>query len=95
MPIGKAVYLKGSNARFVSSENGAQTGITRNRTTVGSWERFTVVDAVNGKIAIKGTNGRYVASENETQAMRCDRTAIGVYEAFAWVAVNGTTVQLR
>jgi GH35 family endo-1,4-beta-xylanase len=94
-PVGKAIYLKGSNAKFVSSENGAQTGITCNRTTVGGWERFTVVSAGNGKIALKGTNGRYISSENGAQAMRCDRTAIGTSEAFDWVAVNGTTVQLR
>jgi hypothetical protein len=94
-PVGKAIYLKGNNARFVSSENGAQSGITCNRTAVGSWERFTVVSAGNGKIALKGTNGRYISSENGAQAMRCDRTAIGSYESFDWVAVNGTTVQLR
>jgi GH35 family endo-1,4-beta-xylanase len=94
-PVGKAITLRGSNARFVSSENGAQSGITCNRTAVGSWERFTVVSAGNGKIALKGTNGRYVSSENGTQAMRCDRTTIGASEAFDWVAVNGTTVQLR
>jgi GH35 family endo-1,4-beta-xylanase len=94
-PIGKAITLKGNNARFVSSENGTQSGITCNRTAVGSWERFTVVNAGNGKIALKGTNGRYVSSENGVQAMRCDRTTIGTAEAFDWVAVNGTTVQLR
>jgi GH35 family endo-1,4-beta-xylanase len=94
-PVGKAITLRGNNVRFVSSENGAQTGITCNRTTVGSWERFTVVGAGNGKIALKGTNGRYVSSENGAQAMRCDRTTIGASEAFDWVAVNGTTVQLR
>jgi FRG1-like domain/Glycosyl hydrolase family 26 len=94
-PIGKAITLRGSNVRFVSSENGAQSGITCNRTAAGSWERFTVVSAGNGKIALKGTNGRYLSSENGTQALRCDRTTIGASEAFDWVAVNGTTVQLR
>jgi GH35 family endo-1,4-beta-xylanase len=94
-PIGQAIVLTGSNAKFVSSENGAQSGITCNRTAAGAWERFTVVSAGNGKVALKGTNGRYISSENGTQAMRCDRTAIGTNEAFDWVAVNGTTVQLR
>jgi endo-1,4-beta-D-glucanase Y len=95
IPIGKAITLAGNNARYVSTENGAQSGITCNRTAVGSWERFTVVSAGNGKIALKGTNGRYLSSENGAQAMRCDRTAIGATEAFDWVAVNSTTVQLR
>ncbi len=94
-PVGQAITLKGNNAKFVSSENGAQSGITCNRTTVGTWERFTVVSAGNGKVALKGTNGRYVSSENGTQAMRCDRTTIGTQEAFDWVSINSTTVQLR
>jgi hypothetical protein len=94
-PVGQAITLRGNNVRFVSSENGAQTGITCNRTAVGAWERFTVVSAGNGKIALKGTNGRYISSENGAQAMRCDRTAIGTQEAFDWVSVNSTTVQLR
>jgi Secretion system C-terminal sorting domain/Glycosyl hydrolase family 26 len=94
-PIGKAIYLKGNNAKFVSSENGAQSGITCNRAAVGSWERFTVVSAGNGKIALKATNGRYISSENGAQAMRCDRASIGSLESFDWVAVNGNTVQLK
>jgi GH35 family endo-1,4-beta-xylanase len=94
-PVGQAIYLKGNNAKFVSSENGSGTGITCNRTTVGSWERFTVVNAGNGKIALKGTNGKYVSSENGTQAMRCDRATIGTSESFDWVVVNASTVQLK
>lgn len=94
-PVGKAITIRGNNIRYVSSENGAQSGITCNRTAVGAWERFTVVSAGNGKVALKGSNGRYVSSENGTQAMRCDRTTIGAYEAFDWIAVNSTTVQLK
>jgi GH35 family endo-1,4-beta-xylanase len=95
IPIGKAIWLKGNNGRYVSSENGAPSGITCNRTAVGSWERFTVVDAGGGKIGLKGENGRYISSENGVEAMRCDRTYIGTYEAFDWVIVNSNTVQLK
>ncbi len=94
-PVGKAIYLKGNNGRFVSSENGSGTGITCNRTVVGSWERFTVVNAGNGKIALKGTNGKYVSSENGVQAMRCDRASISSLESFNWIIVNGNTLQLK
>lgn len=95
VPIGKAIWLKGNNGRYVSSENGAPSGITCNRTAVGAWERFTVVDAGGGKIGLKGENGRYISSENGVEAMRCDRTYIGTYEAFDWIAVGTNTVQLK
>jgi hypothetical protein len=93
-PIGKAVYLQGNNGRYVCSENGAQSGITCNRTAVGAWERFTVVSASNGKIALKGTNGKFISSENGAQAMRCDRATIGANESFDWIG-SGNSVQLR
>jgi GH35 family endo-1,4-beta-xylanase len=94
-PVGQAISIFGNNAKFVSSENGAATGMNCNRATVGGWERFTVVNAGNGKVALKGTNGRYASSENGLQAMRCDRTTIGTSEAFDWVSVGGNNFQLK
>jgi hypothetical protein len=94
-PVGNAISMKGNNAKFVSSENGLATGMNCNRAAVGSWERFTVVNADNGKVAFKGSNGNYVSSENGTRAMRCDRTVIGLYESFDWIPVNATAFQLR
>jgi GH35 family endo-1,4-beta-xylanase len=94
-PVGQAISIFGNNAKFVSSENGAQTGMNCNRGAVGAWERFTVVNAGNGKVALKGTNGKFVSSENGTQAMRCDRATIGTSEAFDWVSVGGNNFQLK
>jgi Secretion system C-terminal sorting domain/Fascin domain/Glycosyl hydrolase family 26 len=93
-PIGKAIYLQ-NGGKYVSSENGAESGMKCNRPTVGAWERFTVVAQANGKVALKGTNGRYVSSENGTQAMRCDRTTVGTQELFDLINVTETSFQLR
>ncbi|MCG8700078.1 MAG: trypsin-like peptidase domain-containing protein, partial [Bacteroidales bacterium] len=61
IPIGKKISLKGNNGKYVSSENGKKA-MNCNRTSVAKWEKFTVVDAGNGKIALKGSNGKYVNS---------------------------------
>ncbi|MCG8701371.1 MAG: trypsin-like peptidase domain-containing protein, partial [Bacteroidales bacterium] len=51
IPIGKKISLKGNNGKYVSSENGKKA-MNCNRTSVAKWEKFTVVDAGNGKIAL-------------------------------------------
>jgi hypothetical protein len=77
------VALRGSNGRYVSSENGAAP-MTCSRLTIGGWEQFDWVDAGGGKIALRGTNGQYVSSENGTVAMMCNRPTIQGWEQFSW-----------
>ena len=51
-PIGKTITLTGNNGNYVCSENGT-TAMNCNRTAAGAWEKFTVVDAGNGKVRYK------------------------------------------
>lgn len=93
-PIGQTITLKGFNNMFVSSENGTEP-MWCNREEVGDWEKFLVVDASNGKIALRSM-GKYVSSENgATSGITCNRTAIGGWEAFDWVSVGSNQVALR
>ncbi|MBS7564111.1 glucosylceramidase [Mucilaginibacter sp. Bleaf8] len=80
VPVGQTVTLKGINNAFVSGENGTQA-MTCTRTTAGDWERFTIVDAGSGKVALQSM-GKYVSSENGTQAITCSRTSVGDWEKF-------------
>ncbi len=77
----KIISIKGNNNRYISSENGKKS-ITINRTSVGSWERFKLVDLGNGKVAFKGNNNKYLSSENGTKPMNCNRSRIGSLEQF-------------
>jgi len=93
IPIGQTITFKGSNGKYVSSENGTQA-MTCNRTVAQGWEQFLVVDAGGGKIALKNL-GKYVSSENGTQPITCNRAAIGPWEQFDWVNNPDGTVALR
>jgi len=53
-----------------------------------------VVNAGNGKIALIN-QGKYVCSENGSQAMNCNRTAIGPWEQFDWITNADGTISLR
>lgn len=92
-PIGMTVTLKGTNNLYVSSENGTQP-MNCNRTAVGGWESFLVVDAGNGKIALRN-NDKYVSSENGLQPITCNRTAIGIWEQFDWITNTDGTISLK
>ncbi|WP_130735117.1 cellulase family glycosylhydrolase [Flavobacterium sp. J27] len=86
-PFNQTIWLRNSN-QYVCSNNGVGP-ITANRTSVSLWEKFTVINAGDGKIALRGNNGKYVNSQNGTAAMTCSSNAIAGWEAFEWVEMNG------
>lgn len=92
-PIGQVISIKGFNNQFVSGENGA-TAMWCNRPTAGDWEKFTVIDAGNGKVALRSM-GKYVSSENGVASITCSRTTIGDWEKFDWVVNPDGTISLR
>src|SRR5690349_2232655 len=55
--VGEIVSFKGSNGLYVCGENGTQA-MRCNRTTASDWEKFTVVDAGGGKVALRSM-GKY------------------------------------
>ncbi|PUZ27070.1 Beta-glucanase, GH16 family [Chitinophaga costaii] len=91
-PIGSVISLKGSNGLYVSGENGTQA-MTCNRTTADDWEKFTVLDAGNGKVSLRSM-GKYVSSEDGTQAITCNRTTVGDWEKFTWQVQPDGTISL-
>ncbi|WP_025145632.1 glycosyl hydrolase family 18 protein [Pedobacter jeongneungensis] len=83
IPYGTVISLKGFNNKYVSGQNGT-AAMTCNTTTATSTERFTVIDAGGGKVALRSM-GKYVSSENGTQAVTCSRATISDWEKFDWV----------
>lgn len=92
-PIGQTIWLRGNNNQYVSSENGT-VPMRCNRTAIGGWEQFTVVDAGGGKIALRSQN-KYVSSENGASAITCNRASIGDWEKFDWVVNADGKISFR
>ncbi|MFD6304377.1 hypothetical protein ACFWFF_15095 [Streptomyces sp. NPDC060223] len=55
-----------------------------NRTCVGTWEKFTLVDAGNGNVALRAqADNLYVCADNAgTSPLIANRTAVGTWEQF-------------
>jgi endonuclease/exonuclease/phosphatase family metal-dependent hydrolase len=92
IPFGQYIWLQ-NGGKYVTSNNGT-SAIICDRPSVQAWEKFLVVDAGGGKVALRGSNGRYVSSENGVAAMTCTRQAYSDWEKFSWVAVSSNQVAL-
>ncbi|AXG70679.1 endoglucanase C307 [Kordia sp. SMS9] len=86
-PIGSYVWLKNNN-KYVTSNNGSGP-MTANRTSVGGWEKFQVVNAGGTKIALKGNNNKYVNSQNGNSPLTCTSNSVSGWESFEWIEING------
>lgn len=93
VPVGKVITLQGNNGLFVSGENGTKA-MTCTRTTPGTWEQFSVLDAGSGKVHLRSM-GQYVSSENGIKAMNCNRATAASYETFDWITNDDGTISLR
>lgn len=92
-PVGQVISLRGLNNLFVCGQNGTQA-MQCDKSVAGDWEKFTVVDAGDGKIALKSMD-KYVSSENGTQAITCSRTSVGDWEKFDWMVNADGKISLR
>lgn len=94
-PVGSTIWLMGYNGKYVSSNNGT-SAMMCDRTSPQGWEKFDVVNAGNGKVALRGSNGMYVSSENgAATGMFCNRASIAGWEQFDWISQGSGKVSLR
>jgi type 1 glutamine amidotransferase len=96
-PVPSVVSLRArANNRYVSAANGTAPLIA-NATTVGTWERYDLIDLGAGKVALRSKgNARYVCAENAgAAALIANRTAAGPWETFVLVRNSDGTVSLR
>lgn len=98
IPYGSTISLQANaNKKFVVAENGGNSYLIANRTAVGGWEQFEVVNAGGGYVALKAlVNNKYVVAENGgTTWLYSNRTAIGPWEKFSWINNSDGTVSFR
>ena len=66
-PVGQTIWLRSvATDLFVSADQnrGAFAPLVADRTSVGGWEQFQIVDAGGGFIALRAvSNGRYVSAD--------------------------------
>ncbi|MDX2303595.1 MAG: DUF1501 domain-containing protein [Microscillaceae bacterium] len=93
-PVGRTIWIMGNNGRYVSSNNGSKS-LSCDKDNIENWEKFKVIDAGNGKIALQGSNMLFVSSENGSTTLNCNRSKIGSYEKFDWIDLGNYRFALK
>lgn len=95
---GDIIALKAyANGKLVCAANAGANPLIASSNSVGSWEKFQVVDAGSGKIALQASvNNKYVCAENGgSDPLIANRTAFGLWETFELVNTSDGKVALK
>lgn len=95
---GPVVTLKARiNSSFVTADGAGTAALIANRTAIGPWEQFDLVDRGAGNVALLShANGRYVCAESAGGSpLIANRTAVGPWETFALLENSDGTLSLR
>ena len=86
-----------ANNMYVTADNAGASPLIANRTAIGPWESFDVLDAGNGNIALRAhANNLIVTAENAgASALIANRTSIGGWETFQLVHNADGSVSLK
>jgi hypothetical protein len=86
-----------ANNMIVTAENAGANPLIANRTAIGTWEQFDLIDRGGGNIALRArANNMFVTAENAGAApLIANRTAIGPWETFQLINNSNGTVSFR
>jgi hypothetical protein len=97
-PASGAISLKAhANSQYVTADNAGASSLIANRTAIGLWETFDLINNSDGSISLKAhANNLYVTAENAgAAALIANRTAIGGWEEFDLIHNSDGSVSLK
>lgn len=97
-PQGTWSSLKaGANGNYISADNYGNDPLVANRTTVGDWEKFQVINNSDGTISLLSKiNNKYVCADlNQSTKLVARSTTISTWEKFKKVTQADGTVALQ
>jgi hypothetical protein len=85
-----------ANNLYVTAENAGASALIANRTAIGAWEEFDLLDAGSGNVALRAhANNLIVTAENAgASPLIANRTAVGLWETFTLIHNSNGTVSL-
>jgi hypothetical protein len=85
-----------ANNMYVTADNAGASPLIANRTAIGVWEQFDLLNVSSGTIALRAhANNMYVTADNAgASPLIANRTAIGTWETFQVIHNSNGTVSL-
>ena len=93
-----AVSLRAhANNRYVCADNTGTSPLIANRTSIGPWETFDLLDAGGGNVALRShANNLIVTAENAgASSLIANRTAVGGWETFQLIHNGDGSVSFK
>jgi hypothetical protein len=86
-----------ANGRYVTADNAGSSPLIANRTAIGSWEQFDLIDDGGGYFSLKShANGQYVSADNAgATALIANRPVIGTWEQFQIIHNGDGSIAFR
>ncbi|MCG8696463.1 MAG: T9SS type A sorting domain-containing protein, partial [Bacteroidales bacterium] len=101
-PIGKTIsILATSNNKYIAAEKEISNApLEADRNNVDAWEKFDVVDAGDGNIALlANANGNYVCADKSinsgTPPVVANRSQVSKWEKFKWITIDENSFVLQ
>jgi hypothetical protein len=95
---GSAISLRAhANGDIVTADNAGASALIANRTSVGTWETFDLINNSDGSVSLRAhANGDIVTADNAgASPLIANRTAIGPWEEFDLINNSDGSVSLR
>ena len=74
IPVGRTISLKAAaNGMYVCADNYGNSPLIANRSAVGQWEQYTVVDAGNGNVGLLAHANNEVRQRRQRGRLAADR----------------------
>jgi hypothetical protein len=86
-----------ANSQYVTADNGGASPLIANRTSIGPWEQFDMMDLGGGNVSLRAhANNQYVCADNAgASPLIANRPSAGQWETFQLVRNSNGTVSLR
>jgi hypothetical protein len=95
---GQVVSLRAlANGDFVTAENAGASPLVANRTAIGPWEQFDLIDDGGGYVSLRAhANSKYVTADNAGAAPLLAKVdAIGTWEQYQLVHNSDGSISLK
>ncbi len=90
------VTLQVANGQYVCAEEGGSQSLVANRSAVGPWETFTLIERGNGVVALRAVNGCYVTAVGGGGGELHSRVkVIDIWESFKLIDRGGGKIALQ
>ena len=84
----ESVALTAVNGKYLCNEQNGERPLIANRTEIGPWETFQLININGGHVALKASNGKYVCNENNGGApLQANREKVASWETFEVILI--------